>query len=99
MKSVKMLRDFKVSLHGWDVETWKNGEVYSAHPELANDLITALLAVEVTGDRKVDASAEADAIAQLELQAEEAAAAEALKAAASAAATKAVKAVKGAATA
>jgi len=98
-KTLKMLRNHKVSLHGYDVEDWLKGEIHENVPDgLADDLThpQTLAAIEITGDKKADAAAQSDAEAEAKARADEAAAAEALKEAAAKAALDAAKAATGA---
>jgi hypothetical protein len=68
-KTITMLRDFPVARDGIKVEKWLNGETYpDVADDLADDLIAAHHAIEVTGDKIADEDA-ADA-ARLAIEAE-----------------------------
>ena len=51
MPTIKMLRDCRVSPHGWDVESWAKDDVKEVSDDLAADLThpSTLAAVLVTG--------------------------------------------------
>ncbi|TDX61933.1 hypothetical protein EDE12_11234 [Methylosinus sp. sav-2] len=96
-KTIKMLIDKLVSPNGYDTEMWRQNEVKRNVPDaLADDLTHSqtLAAIEVTGNKKTDAEAEEDALAEAERRAKEAAAAQALQEAAEKAALDAVKAAQ-----
>ncbi|MDJ0449239.1 hypothetical protein [Methylocystis sp. JR02] len=93
-KTIKMLKDTRVSPNGHDVEMWRKGEVKeNVRDDVADDLTheQTLAAIEVTGDRKADAESEKDALDEMSRRADEAAAAVALKGAAEKAALDAAK--------
>jgi hypothetical protein len=72
MPTIKMLRDFRVSPNGYDVEAWAKDEVKDVSDELAADLAhpTTLAAVILTGNDKADDAAEAEGEAALRAKAE-----------------------------
>lgn len=84
MPTIKMIRDFKVSPNGYDVEAWAKDDVKEASDELAADLThpSTLAAVLVTGNGKKDDAAEAEAAKALQAKLEAELAAEIARAAA-----------------
>lgn len=66
MKTIKMLKDFMVAVDGFTVVKWLKGEIKEDVPDHVADDLTheqTLAAVEVTGNKKDDAAAEAEAVA------------------------------------